>query len=110
MLKLVRQCAPWLDRKIAGVAALAAVGIGLCLGAPALGLLAGIAPLLLVIACLVPCLAPLALLRRRGRGVGPAADSTLSAEPAPALCGCEQATCSAHADSACQSGRADVAR
>ena len=43
MLKLVKECAPWLDWKVAGIAALVAVGVAVCLGAPALGLLAGIA-------------------------------------------------------------------
>jgi hypothetical protein len=58
MLKLVKACAPWLDWKVAGMAVLVAVGVAVCLGAPALGFLAGAAPLLLIVACLVPCLVP----------------------------------------------------
>ena len=68
MLNLVKACAPWLSWKTAAVAGLVAVGLALCLGMPGLGLLAGAAPVLLIIACLIPCLIPLALLRGKNRG------------------------------------------
>jgi hypothetical protein len=67
MLKVVKQCAPWLNWKNAGIAALVAVGLVICTGMPNLSILAGVAPLLLIVACLVPCLAPLILLRRKNR-------------------------------------------
>ncbi len=63
MRKLVHQCAPWLTGKTVGIIALTVVGFIACTGLPTLGVLAGAAPLLLVVACL----APLALLRRRNR-------------------------------------------
>jgi len=65
VLTLMKSCAPWLTWKHAGVAALVIGGIVLCTGLPSLGVLAGAVPLLLMVACLVPCLAPLVLLRRR---------------------------------------------
>jgi hypothetical protein len=65
MLKLMKECAPWLNWKTAGIAALVVLGLIVCTGMPSLGTLAGVAPLLLIVACLVPCLAPLMLLRRK---------------------------------------------
>ncbi len=67
MLKLMKECAPWLNWTNAAIAALAIGAIVICTGLPSLGILAGIAPVLLLAACLVPCLAPLVLLRRKNR-------------------------------------------
>ena len=67
MLKAIQQCVSWLDWKVvAGGLAVIAI-LGLCLKLPTLGLLAGATPLLLVAACLVPCLIPIALVRGRSR-------------------------------------------
>jgi hypothetical protein len=66
-LKVVKQCVPWLSWKVVGVAALVAVGL-FCTGLLPMSILAGITPLLLLAACLAPCLLPLALLRGKGRG------------------------------------------
>lgn len=107
MLKLVKECAPGLDWKVAGIAALVAVGVAVCLGAPAIGFLAGAAPLLLIVACLVPCLAPLVLLRRKGRNAAPVTSATipLSAQQGQAsgTCGCGQASCSVGGENTCGS-------
>ena len=65
MLRFVKACAPWLNWKTAGIVALVVVGLIVCTGMPSLGALAGAVPLLLIVACLVPCLVPLALLRRK---------------------------------------------
>jgi hypothetical protein len=67
MFNVVQACAPWLNWRSAGSAALVIGGIVLCTGVPSFGVLAGITPLLLIIACLVPCLAPLVLLRKKAR-------------------------------------------
>ena len=66
MRKLIKECAPWLNWKIAAVFAAAVVCIGFIVGADA-GLLAvaGATPLLAFAACLIPCLIPLVLLRRK---------------------------------------------
>lgn len=111
MLKLVKECAPWLDWKVASVATLVGVGVGVCLGMPVLGLLAGAAPLLLIIACLVPCLAPLILLRRKGRNTT-ASPVTIPLNalqgPGSGTCGCGQASCGVSSESAC--GPTETAR
>jgi hypothetical protein len=110
MLKLVKQYAPWLDWKIAGIITLAAVGLAVCFGAPMLGLLAGIAPILMIAACLIPCLIPLALLRRKGQNLPPAAPITipLNAQQAPAAtCACGSDSCGiSESATACRSDTA----
>jgi hypothetical protein len=97
MLNLVKACAPWLNWKSAAVIALVAFGVAFCLGMRALGLLAGAAPLLLMLACLIPCLIPLALLRRRGPDQAAATRLTipLAEQPgqAAASCGCGKDSC-----------------
>jgi hypothetical protein len=67
MLNRLKTCTAWLTGQRVGVIGLVLVGLALCLGLPSLTIVAGIAPLLLLLACLVPCLVPLALLRDRGR-------------------------------------------
>jgi len=67
MLRAMKQCVGWLDwRFIAGGLAVV-VGLAVCNKLPTLGISAGVTPLILIIACLVPCLVPLALLRGAGR-------------------------------------------
>ncbi len=68
-----------------------AVGLGLGLLAPGWGLLLSAGPLLMIVLCLVPCLAPLLLLRRLGRaGAGRTAErpavslSSGGSDPPPA--------------------------
>lgn len=66
MLKLLRHCAPTLNWK----AGLIVVGLVVVAFLAAdkwlhLGILAGATPVLLVLACLLPCLIPFALLRRK---------------------------------------------
>src|ERR1044071_7173342 len=98
MLKLVKACAPWLNWTNAAVAALAVGAIVICTGLPSLGVLAGIAPVLLVVACLVPCLAPLVLLRRKNRERDTLQRDIVSlvaqSEPNVSTCGCGQDSCS----------------
>jgi hypothetical protein len=64
MLKLFKECVPWLNWQTGLIAALAIVGIVVCTGLPSWSFLAGATPLLLIAACLIPCLVPLALLRK----------------------------------------------
>jgi hypothetical protein len=66
LLKAMKDCVSWLNWRTAAIVALVAVGVVLCTGLPSLGVLAGVAPVLLLVACLVPCLAPLWLLRKKG--------------------------------------------
>jgi hypothetical protein len=98
MLKLMKECAPWLNWKTAGVAALVVVGLIVCTGMPSLGVLAGVAPLLLIVACLVPCLAPLMLLRRKHQVQDTIQHDTTPPvalqEQAGNTCGCGQNSCS----------------
>jgi hypothetical protein len=68
MLKLIRDCAPWLNWKV-GATFAAVVLVGLIAFGAQTGLLAilGATPLLAMAACLLPCLIPLVLLRGKGR-------------------------------------------
>lgn len=108
MLKLVKECAPWLNWTNAAIAALAVGAIVICTGLPTLGILAGIAPVLLLVACLVPCLAPLLFLRRKNRQRDPMQRDTLSLVAQSgsnvSTCGCGQDSCTTGDNSnACQS-------
>ena len=66
MFKLVRACAPWLTWKAGLIAAaivlLAGIAVGVKMGALAF---LGVTPILAIAACMLPCLIPLALVRRR---------------------------------------------
>ena len=97
MLTLVKRCAPWLSWKSAGIIALVAVGAAFCLGMPSLGLLAGAAPILLLVACLIPCLIPLALLRGKNRSQATHTQATkrLTEQPGQSVasCGCGKDSC-----------------
>jgi len=108
MLKLVKECAPWLKWPNAALGALAVGAIVICTGLPSLGVLAGIAPVLLLVACLVPCLAPLVLLRRRNRKRETIQRDIVSlvaqSEPNVSTCGCGQDSCrTGDSSNACQS-------
>lgn len=66
MRNVIKECAPWLNWKVAAVFAVVVVCIGLLGGANVeLLALAGATPILAIVACLVPCLIPLVLLRRK---------------------------------------------
>lgn len=92
MLQTLKQCAPWLNWKIVGVVGLVAAGLILCTGLPSLSIVAGVAPLLLLIACLVPCLAPLVVLRRKAQSQS-AAPQTIPLSSSQTSCGCGQENC-----------------
>ena len=64
MRNLIKECAPWLNWKVATIFATVVLCSGLIVGANA-GVLAaiGATPLLAIAVCLVPCLIPLVLLR-----------------------------------------------
>jgi hypothetical protein len=66
MLKFVKDCAPWFTWKIGATFAAIVLVAGIALGTKA-GLLAfiGASPFLAIAACMLPCLIPLALLRRK---------------------------------------------
>jgi predicted lysophospholipase L1 biosynthesis ABC-type transport system permease subunit len=64
MLKLVKACAPWLTWKVGLVAVLGLVvlvSFDKLLGA----VLVGATPVVLALACLIPCLIPLVFLRKK---------------------------------------------
>jgi hypothetical protein len=98
MRKLIKECAPWLNWKVAAGFVVTVVCVGLIVGADA-GLLAiaGATPLLAIAACLVPCLIPLVLLRGKKE---PAKNTT----PATGGCSCGSDACTTGADpGSCQS-------
>jgi len=66
MRNLIKECAAWLNWKVAAIFAAAVICIGFIVRADAGPLaVAGATPLLAMAACLVPCLIPLVLLRRK---------------------------------------------
>ena len=68
MQKVIKQCIGWLDWRFVAGGLAVIIGLAVCAKLPTLGIVAGAAPLLLIAACLVPCLLPLALICRAGRG------------------------------------------
>jgi hypothetical protein len=63
VLKVIKECVGGLNWQfVAGGLAVLAV-LALCAKLPTLGIFAGVAPVLLLAACLIPCLLPLAWLR-----------------------------------------------
>jgi hypothetical protein len=102
MLKVMKECTSWLNWKNAGIAALVIGGIVICTGLPSLSVLAGVAPLLLLVACLVPCIAPLVLLRRKNRNLDTIPLTEQRGQVANS-CGCGQDSCStADTPNSCQ--------
>ena len=98
MRKLIKECAPWLNWKVAAVFAAVVACVGFIIGADA-GLLAiaGATPLLAIALCLVPCLIPLAFLRGKGKTQARTAQSA-------AGCSCGNDACSVGAgQDTCQS-------
>jgi hypothetical protein len=85
MLKVFRECAPWLSWKVGAVLAAVVLLAVLAFGERA-GLLAilGATPLLAVAACLMPCLIPIALLRGRRTPQG----TEIGTHPAQAASSC----------------------
>jgi hypothetical protein len=81
MLQLAKDCAAGFWRHAAGVGIGLALGFLLGLAAPSIGVFVSFGPLLMIILCLVPCLAPLLLLRKPGRREGTALPATPSAAP-----------------------------
>lgn len=87
MFKLIKTCVPWLNWK---------VGLGILLGAVVLasfdkmlGLATVGAPILLMLACLVPCLIPLLFIRRTPVQKFPKVGSSKT-------CGCGNDSCTIH--------------
>jgi hypothetical protein len=76
MPRIFKQCVSKIDRQAMVIGLIAAAGLALCFQLSAIGLLSGAVPLLLILACLAPCLVPLASLRRGSR-------SDMSCPPAP---------------------------
>jgi hypothetical protein len=69
MLNVVKQGLRWLDWKIVvGISAVLGA-VAVCTQSPLLSILAGVAPIVLLAACLIPCLLPLAWLRSIRRTV-----------------------------------------
>ena len=68
MLKAMRSCVGWLDWKFVAGGLAVLTALALCAKLPTLSILAGFAPIVLLAACLIPCLLPLAWLRNAARG------------------------------------------
>ena len=68
MRNLLKQCLSWLDWRFVAGGVAVLIALAVCCNLPTFGLLAGATPFVLLLACLVPCLIPLALLRRGQRG------------------------------------------
>lgn len=87
MRNLIKDCAPWLNWKVAAVFVAVVACLGLIVGVDA-GLLAiaGATPLLAIAACLVPCLIPLVLLRGKK-------EPAKTAAPTIGGCSCGSAAC-----------------
>jgi hypothetical protein len=64
MLSVVKPCFSWFNWPMSTIVALVLVGIVVCTGLPTPSVLAGVTPLLVIAACLLPCLFPLAWWRR----------------------------------------------
>jgi hypothetical protein len=96
MRNLIKECAPWLNWKVAAIFAAVVACVGLIVGADA-GLLAiaGATPLLAFALCLVPCLIPLVFLRRKKETPKSTASTT------GCTCGSDACTVGTGADS-CQ--------
>ena len=98
MRNLIKECAPWLNWKVAATFAAAVICIGFIVGADT-GVLAvaGATPLLAFAACLIPCLIPLLLLRGKKQPV-----NTIAPITSRCSCGSEACTTGGGANS-CQS-------
>lgn len=81
MLQLAKECAVRFRRHAAGVGIGLVLGFLLGLAAPSFGVFVSFGPLLMIILCLVPCLAPLLLLRKPNRQAGTALPATSVADP-----------------------------
>jgi hypothetical protein len=68
VLKVVKECVGWLDWKFVAGGVAMLVALAVCAKLPTLSIFAGVAPLLLLAVCLVPCLLPLVWLRNTRRG------------------------------------------
>lgn len=97
MRNLIKECAPWLNWKVATIFVAVVACAGFIVGADA-GLLAiaGATPLLAIALCLVPCLIPLVLLRSKKEPVKSTASITGGCN-----CGSDACTVGTGADS-CQ--------
>jgi hypothetical protein len=65
MRNVLKQCVSWLDWRFVAGGLAVLVALAVCNKLPTLGIFAGATPLLLIAACLLPCLIPLVLFRRR---------------------------------------------
>ena len=89
MLQSMKACVTGGPPQILAGAVGLLVGLGLGLAAPSLGAVLGAGPILMAAVCLLPCLAPLLLLRRNQdrpvtpRDPGPGAEAGGRARPAP---------------------------
>ncbi len=77
MDSLVHQCVSGVRHPLVAGGIGMALGLGLGLLAPGLGLVVSLGPLVAILLCLLPCLAPLLLLRRVGRAPAGANPTTL---------------------------------
>ncbi|MEP6774767.1 MAG: hypothetical protein ABJA50_04150 [Chloroflexota bacterium] len=81
MLQLAKDCATGFRRHAAAGGVGLALGFLLGLSAPSIGAFVSFGPLLMIILCLVPCLAPLLLLRKSDRWAVTALPATPVAAP-----------------------------
>lgn len=64
MRNLLNECMPWLTWQTGLIVALVTIGLVVCTGLPTWSILVGATPLLIVAACLLPCLIPLVFWRK----------------------------------------------
>ncbi len=103
MLKLLKDCVSWLNWKtgiaiVLGIAILAS--FDKLLG---LAVLAGATPALVALACLIPCLIPLAFLRKKS--VSSSVQATTSTS---GTCNCGGDSCQTAEGSSCQSNKSTL--
>lgn len=67
MRNLLKQCIGWLDWRFVAGSVAVLIALAVCGNLPTLSIFAGATPLVLLLACLIPCLLPLALFRRGQR-------------------------------------------
>ena len=66
MQKLLNECIPWLNWKVAAILGIMLIGVGLYAEWSSWSLWMGATPLLAIAVCVLPCLIPLAFLWHKG--------------------------------------------
>ncbi len=99
MLKLLKHCVSWLNWKTGLGIVLAIVVLASFDKLLGLAVLAGATPILLALACLIPCLIPLAFLGKK-KTASSSVQATISTS---GTCNCGNDSCQSTEGSSCQS-------